>query len=185
MWRNLSGVLTALGYFREVVCKGCERVRDNHIDALAGVLGVDAGDLRRSPHAAPDRTSLGVESVELGCKAKRQEGLYLYFYVNWDRDGGDPPLSVRMHLYIGDRGRRESLATALDNLYDDLRKDPAFAGEPWDYKSYRSQSAFWIILGESEFSLFEEKLDQLLGFVIPFLKSVEGIQKFFAMGPQP
>ena len=124
MWRNLSGVLTALGYFREVVCKGCERVRDNHIDALAGVLGVDAGDLRRSPHAAPDRTSLGVESVELGCKAKRQEGLYLYFYVNWDRDGGDPPLSVRMHLYIGDRGRRESLATALDpcaNIPHDTR----------------------------------------------------------------
>jgi hypothetical protein len=177
--RSYLDVLAALGYFREVLHEGCGRVVEKHIAPLAGVLGVPVQDLRRSPYADPDKpSSAGIESASLGWKARRQEDLYLYFYVRWDREveQGESPLNAQMDMWLKDREKARSLAARLDDLCD----DPTFADQPWNYAfDGATVLSFWIGLQESEFSRFEEKLDQLLGFVIPFLKSVEGIQEYF------
>jgi hypothetical protein len=82
-----------------------------------------------------------------------------------------------MYLFLEDRERKESLEAALADHCD----DPAFANEPWEYESNGNGVSFSIALEESEFASFEAKLDQLLGFVVPFLKSVENIQKYFVV----
>jgi len=171
-------VLAALGYFRGVVQERCDHVVDKHIAVLAGILGVKVDDLKWSPYADPDKPSpVGVENASLGWKAKRQEDLYLYFTVNWDSgaDQGESPLNVLVDFWLKDKEKATSLAARLD----DLCNDPAFADQPWEFGSDSHTLSFWMDFDQSEFLRFDEKLDQLLAFVIPFLKSVKGIQKYF------
>jgi hypothetical protein len=172
-------VLDALGYFREVVHEKCDRVVDKHIAVLAGVLGVDVDVLKRLPYADPDKpSSAGIESASLGCKAKRQEDLCFWFYINWNRevDQGESPLNVEIDIWLKDRTKAKSLAARLDNLCD----DPHFADEPWCFEFDGTDClCFYIVLEENEFPHFDQKLNQLLVFAVPFLKSLEGIQKYF------
>ena len=171
-------VLAALGYFREVVQERCDLVVDQHIKVLAGILGVNVDDLRWSPYAAPDKpSSAGIDRASLGWKAKRREDLYLYFTVNWDSgaDPDEPPLNVLVDFWLKDKEKASALAARLD----DRCNDPAFADQPWEFVSDSHTLSFWIGFGENEFLHFDGKLDQLFAFIIPFLKSVNGIQKYF------
>jgi len=170
--KSYLDVLAALGYFRTGVQERCDHVVDKHIPALAGVLGVKADDLKWSPYDKPV-----VESASLGWQAKRQEDLYLYFTVAWDSepDDGELPLNVCVDFWLKDKMKASELAARLDDLCD----QPPFADQPWKFAADGRLLSFWIGLEESEFLRFDEKLDQLLAFIIPFLKSVKNIQRYF------
>jgi len=119
-----------------------------------------------------------IDIAELGWKLKRQEDLYLYFYVEWDRevDEGELPVNAAMAIWLKNQKKYKSLTAKLDDFCD----DPRFADQPWSYWFDEAHLlVFSIGIETHEFSRFDEKLDELLGFVIPFLQSAEGIQKYF------
>jgi hypothetical protein len=176
--RSYLDVLAAMGYFRAVVQERCGRVVGKHKAVLAGVLGVKVDDLKWSPYAKPDKpSSAAVESAWLGWQAKRKEDLYLHFYVGWDSepDEDELPLNVEVDLWLKDRKKASDLAARLDDRCD----QPPFAEQPWKFGSDGQTLSFWLGLEENEFSRFGEKLDQLLVFIIPFLRSVKNIQGYF------
>jgi hypothetical protein len=159
--KSYLDVLAALGYFRAVVQERCDHVVRKHSPVLAEVLGVKAGDLKWSQYSAPDKpSSAAVESASLGWRAKRQENLYLYFTVCWvsEPDEGELPINVQVDLWFKDRKKASDLAARLDDLCD----QPPFADQTWEFGSDGQTLIFWIGLEETEFSLFDEKLDQLL-----------------------
>jgi hypothetical protein len=174
-------VLAAMGYFREVVWKHCQLVAEKHLPILAELLRVPVGDLKRSRHNVPDNPSSGAISfAELGWKAKRQENLYLYFYIGWNRefdrnDEADSPMKVEFLVWLKDEEKSKSLAAKLD----DLDQEPLFDGQPWWHET--GSLHFWLNLRNDELPSFAEKLDQLLGFVIPYLTRVNGIEEYLML----
>lgn len=141
------------------------------------MLGLKDADLKGLPHADPDKpSSVGVDHAELGWKVRRPDDLCLSFYVAWDReaDEGQSPLNAMICLWLKERDRADSLASCLNALAE----VPPFPEQPWEYQFGGSNMFFWLALAESEFTRFGERLDELVDFMIPFLRAAKGIKHY-------
>ncbi|MCX6624328.1 MAG: hypothetical protein NTY38_25350 [Acidobacteria bacterium] len=173
--KSYPDAMAALGYFRQLVQRQCEAVVRKRTQELCEVLGISSQDLKLQEHASPDKLSPAVQDVvELGWKARRAENLWLRFYLYWQRepDEGSEPLGVGICVWIRDRNKLKALGAKLDQHVE----DPRFGVEPWDYVS---DMFFSLDMKEAELPQVDEKLDELFGYTIRFLKSLDGIASYF------
>jgi hypothetical protein len=176
--KSYPDAMAALAYFRQLVQQRCKPVVDQRLQEIGEILGVPRQDLKLLEHANPDKPAAAVpDQVELGWKAKRAENLYLYFYLYWLREPEEDsaPLGVAITIWIKDGNKRDALAAKLDQLSD----DSSFDGEPWTYSFYSDIIEFWMDLKEDELPQVGDKLDQLFGYTVRFLKALKGIANYF------
>jgi len=172
--KSYPEAMAALGYFRQLVQQQCDPVVQKRIKELGKVIGVPHEDLRVTEYTNPDRPGPTIaEQVSLGLLARRSENLYLYFYLYWFREPDEywTPLGVAIDIWIKDQSKRK----ALDAKINQRIYAPAFQSEPWEYVDLE----FWLAVKDSELPRAGDKLDELFGYTIGFLKSIKGIASYF------